>query len=872
MLTSASSTTTQQSDFSDYDAVRVQSADTLYSPRGHSSMSQFNQTSTTVTTHSNLRQISNQNHLAATQIQALFRAHVVRLRVWKYGGVLMVSRVRKIQRVFRGFLGRQKAAAAYKRKVLRSAHTIQGLYYTWHSKRQKLIAHLKFLNRAIIRFQSQFRRRKATQLVRIIRLHSLHTADTSSSLVYSNLTSRNTSRNVTRQNTSEEVHAYVLGEGEGEEGDVLGYGMGLGNSNNPHNNLTINNTNSASSTPPSSSYNTSSYSVYMSLMALWTRTGKIKAVRVDFLEEAVAIQLQSFLLTRYRNIEKSRKEVEDEVNQADELKLHKITPIEQIRAVYLKESEMRTRYRIRSLLRRAQALLSPNSLDMREIVLKQEVYDNLWSKEECYVLVEKSDVLYPFRAVIPVVEAPVKPSTPKVNTPKSLRNKNTPQPAPPIPVKPPLTAEQLDQINQTTSSKQLAANEVQVLQCGRMVLVTGYVSCERLVDAYYGVESPSNSIHSSTYSMTYDSFLKQQQTPQTPTVNAPPVASPSILKQQKSVKNVEEASTANGTEDTLQPLPSLTAPNSTHSNSNSNSNTPKEPVKIKSLGDFMRRTSVAETTGIMRRRSVEFSTAQFQPENLLPFEPEPVAPPPVQQAVSTDSLTQCTSLPIQIRPLVLFISEIEYIAKLHSLYTEHKNLSTTQHNDDKLDLIGDASYSHVNTIDYQKIKHVRHLRGNNARLIQCVFRGFRWRKELKRLNLQALIIQCAFRVFRAVNKVNAERVRRDGGPQVFEMIKGGRGLCIENLRFTLQIFRCGHNYRLQGTNLIEGVVYDGYVHQQDVWRLISERNSTIQGSSLASKQARIQMWQYERVIELIIVNLGFNTMIASVTSKLGGGK
>jgi hypothetical protein len=283
----------------------------------------------------------------------------------------------------------------------------------------------------------------------------------------------------------------------------------------------------------------------------------------------------------------------------------------------------------------------------------------------------------------------------------------------------------------------------------------------------------------------------------------------------------------------------------------------------------------------MRRRSVEFNMSQFSIEQPVVIEPTPVrpqTPPPV----ITDSLTHCTSLPVQIRPLVLFISEIEYIASIHKLYIEHKNLSTAQHTEDKLDLINDANNSHVQTIDYQKvgeylmssvqvvscdnrhteveitqeisrirtarhlssdalnsglrfslpliddrrrtknegkqvdystrilqkayrgfcgrkrfkrvlvmteyfqrhvanttrlqnrIAHVRLVRGNIARIVQCNFRGYRWRKELRRLNLMALIIQCAFRVFRAVNRANAERIRRDGHPQVFEMIKGER--------------------------------------------------------------------------------------------------
>lgn len=49
-----------------------------------------------------LRLMSHQNHLAAIKIQKVHRGHYHRLLLWKYGGILMVSCVAKIQRCWRG--------------------------------------------------------------------------------------------------------------------------------------------------------------------------------------------------------------------------------------------------------------------------------------------------------------------------------------------------------------------------------------------------------------------------------------------------------------------------------------------------------------------------------------------------------------------------------------------------------------------------------------------------------------------------------------------------------------------------------------------------------------------------------------------------
>lgn len=51
-----------------------------------------------------LKSISYQNHFAAIKVQKVFRGHVTRLDLWKYGGILMVWKVVKVQKCWRGLL------------------------------------------------------------------------------------------------------------------------------------------------------------------------------------------------------------------------------------------------------------------------------------------------------------------------------------------------------------------------------------------------------------------------------------------------------------------------------------------------------------------------------------------------------------------------------------------------------------------------------------------------------------------------------------------------------------------------------------------------------------------------------------------------
>eukprot|EP01035_Chromulina_nebulosa_P025470 gene25470-33239_t len=120
--------------------------------------------------------LSYQNHVAAVKIQKFVRGVQTRNFLWYYerfgsAGFLFIEKVVKtIQRYFRGYLGRQKAAAVYKRKINMYAHRMQSLFFIWSYKRRKLISHLKFLLRAVTSFQSTVRRRIARRFVHTVRM------------------------------------------------------------------------------------------------------------------------------------------------------------------------------------------------------------------------------------------------------------------------------------------------------------------------------------------------------------------------------------------------------------------------------------------------------------------------------------------------------------------------------------------------------------------------------------------------------------------------------------------------------------------------------------------------------------------------------
>jgi len=165
---------------------------------------------------------------------------------------------------------------------------------------------------------------------------------------------------------------------------------------------------------------------------------------------------------------------------------------------------------------------------------------------------------------------------------------------------------------------------------------------------------------------------------------------------------------------------------------------------------------------------------------------------------------------------------------------------------------------------------VRRWRGERLTLIQRLFRGFRWRKRLHALKVASLQVQCAFRIFRAKKIVQAERRRRIEGAAVVSMLGHGRGITLGEFSFTLKIYRSGTNYRLEGLDMLRGAVYDGAVYTQEVMRLIQSHNTPITGTSVYANSQRIMPWQHERVVELIIANLGIMAATQAVTTQLGG--
>ncbi|KAJ1395548.1 hypothetical protein B484DRAFT_268146, partial [Ochromonadaceae sp. CCMP2298] len=182
-------------------------------------------------------------------------------------------------------------------------------------------------------------------------------------------------------------------------------------------------------------------------------------------------------------------------------------------------------------------------------------------------------------------------------------------------------------------------------------------------------------------------------------------------------------------------------------------------------------------------------------------------------------------------------------------------------------------------------------RGQRLVQLQRLYRGWLWRKMLRRLKQSALTMQCAFRVLRAKNRARAEVRRRSEGAPVFPMLGAGRGVHLGGAQFTLQILRCGHNYRLLGVDALRGCTYEGSVHAPEALGLIRAHNQAVaeaaaeaaavavraggshpHAHSHSSHSSPIMPWQHERVVELLIGNLGLVPSLQPVTSLMGGNR
>jgi len=174
---------------------------------------------------------------------------------------------------------------------------------------------------------------------------------------------------------------------------------------------------------------------------------------------------------------------------------------------------------------------------------------------------------------------------------------------------------------------------------------------------------------------------------------------------------------------------------------------------------------------------------------------------------------------------------------------------------------------------YKKRQDLLELRQERCKLagkIQAKVRRFLWRRLMKKLHRSALYIQCCFRQKFARKVVAEKRRRRDMGPEVVEMLR--RGITVGASTFTLIIYRCGDNYRMAGHDAVNNAMYEGSLHRPEVIRLIEDHNKCIQhgGPQAHLKgQQRIYIYNYYRIAELIASRLGLATAMSAVTTPLG---
>ena len=174
----------------------------------------------------------------------------------------------------------------------------------------------------------------------------------------------------------------------------------------------------------------------------------------------------------------------------------------------------------------------------------------------------------------------------------------------------------------------------------------------------------------------------------------------------------------------------------------------------------------------------------------------------------------------------------------------------------------------------ERYRIVRMRRYNSCMLIQSRFRGYRWRLRLFIMTYSALRVQTRFRVYKAQCWYYEERRRLALGPEVIEMMR--RGVEISDRKMVLVVYRCGNNYKVLGEDLLNNLRYDGHVYAPEVKELLDEHNYKIEErlgkDTPAAKAEKVNIWQQGKVAEFISNNLALTQMIIPVTRELGIGK
>jgi hypothetical protein len=148
------------------------------------------------------------------------------------------------------------------------------------------------------------------------------------------------------------------------------------------------------------------------------------------------------------------------------------------------------------------------------------------------------------------------------------------------------------------------------------------------------------------------------------------------------------------------------------------------------------------------------------------------------------------------------------------------------------------------------------------------------------MKLSVILIQKIFRGFRAKLILKREILRKLRGPDVLLMWNNSYELP-KNIyheskinkivipKFNLIIYRCGHNYRLVGLDIRNNKMkYEGFVYKNEIELLIDQHNNG-KLTWVDDDKLSLKLWHYERIVQLLIQNIGIIYPITPVTQELG---
>ena len=170
----------------------------------------------------------------------------------------------------------------------------------------------------------------------------------------------------------------------------------------------------------------------------------------------------------------------------------------------------------------------------------------------------------------------------------------------------------------------------------------------------------------------------------------------------------------------------------------------------------------------------------------------------------------------------------------------------------------------------QRLKALRDTRYKLASRIQAMVRGVQTRELLKLKKACALKVQCRFRIFMAYKVFNEKVTRKRDGPKLIEMCSIKK-FKVDDLEFSLTVWRCGFNYKLVGRQRkgAKKMVCEGYVYRDELERLLRTHNDAIVCRTKDDRNKLIRAWHHERVTDFLVESIGIVSPMTRVTNQLG---